>query len=221
MDVSANQEGKLIKETLLQRMPRNWDGKESILELKIADYQWRQMEWIGWYFEYKAKEILKELIGGKNGVLVGRTSIDYQNEFIWDLKTHVSTNDDWAILNDREAIETCISEHGGIGFIVAVGATEYDENNRFKDWHDLLKGGRSDYEKDRISRGAPSRRRKISFLVKTYKIFFFDKIDILQKGHDEGWLGGFQTGMRNSDGSPRRRKVKIHMEKIPKTILIE
>ena len=42
-------------------LPTHWDGKQAILELKEADYQWRQMEWIGWYFEFICKKPLQSV----------------------------------------------------------------------------------------------------------------------------------------------------------------
>ncbi len=43
----------------LVNIPKLWDGKECILELKQANYNWKQMEWWAFYFEYKAFELLK------------------------------------------------------------------------------------------------------------------------------------------------------------------
>jgi hypothetical protein len=31
----------------------------------------------------------------------------------------------------------------------------------------------------------------------------------------DGWIGGFQENMRNSDGNPRTPKFKFHTSKIP------
>ena len=41
-----------IAKLLLADLPTKWDGKQSILELKNANFNWRQMEWWGFYFEY-------------------------------------------------------------------------------------------------------------------------------------------------------------------------
>ena len=49
----------LLKANLIN-LPTFWDGKTCILELKEADYQWRQMEWWAFYFEYKVKEMLAD-----------------------------------------------------------------------------------------------------------------------------------------------------------------
>ena len=47
------QEADQILKILNSTLPKKVDGKAAILELKQAGYQWRQMEWIGWYFEHK------------------------------------------------------------------------------------------------------------------------------------------------------------------------
>lgn len=35
----------------LASLPRVWEGKKSVLELKEANYNWKQMEWWAFYFE--------------------------------------------------------------------------------------------------------------------------------------------------------------------------
>jgi hypothetical protein len=35
----------------LSSLPKFWDGKTCVLELKEANYNWRQMEWWAFYFE--------------------------------------------------------------------------------------------------------------------------------------------------------------------------
>jgi hypothetical protein len=48
---------KILK-AYLPSIPKFWDGKTSVLELKEADYNWRQMEWWAFYFEYQVKKTL-------------------------------------------------------------------------------------------------------------------------------------------------------------------
>ncbi len=36
----------------LSDLPISWDGRSCVLELKEADYNWRQMEWWEFYFEF-------------------------------------------------------------------------------------------------------------------------------------------------------------------------
>jgi len=210
------EEARQICAALNRGIPRVWDGKACVQKLREADYQWRQMEWIGWFFEYEAKRVLIESLGGGDGPRFGNTTMDYKREFVWDLKAHVTNSGQkWAVLNDQEAIQTCIEQFGAVGFVIACGEAEYDDTGAFKQWHDALKGKRSAYEGERIRRGAASRRRKAAFTLEVYRLLVFGSLDELAEATEEGWLGDFQKGMRNADGSPRRAKYKVRMDRIP------
>lgn len=205
-------EARAIDKILRGTIPLRWDGKSAVLRLKEADYQWAQMEWIGFYFEYMAFRNVTSQLGGSVGPKYGHTTFDYQGNFVWDFKAHVSkSGPDWAILNDSEAIEQCIRERGGIGIVIACCDASYDQDGSFKKWHDDLKGSISRYESQRIKRKAPSRRRKVSVIISNYKFFYFSHIDELKKGVEEGWLKGFQKGMRNSNNRARRNKFLIRL----------
>ena len=109
------QEAEQILKIISTTLPKKVDGKIAILELKEADYQWRQMEWIGWYFEHKLFTILTQNIGGNKGPAFGKTTFDYQKNFVWDFKVHPSKNpkgniNDPMILNDREAFDLCVRD---------------------------------------------------------------------------------------------------------------
>ncbi len=198
-------------------MPKRWVGRQAILELQQADYQWRQMEWVGWYFEFKAKEIIIRNLGGDTGPKYGSTSFDYFGKNVWDFKTHIrnASSHPWAIINDKGAVDLCIEAYGGIGLVMAHGLAEYDDlRGTFKAWHDQLKGGRSDYEKDRVKRGASSRRRKIGFLLRSIEIIWLNSSKVA-KGRDQGWLDLFQEGMRNANGSARRSKYMLNVDRLP------
>ena len=46
-----------------QNIPILWDGRKSILEMKGAGFnQWKQMEWIGWYFQFLCEKLLRNAI---------------------------------------------------------------------------------------------------------------------------------------------------------------
>ena len=111
-------------------MPDKWDGKQCILELRNAGYQWRQMEWIGWCFEYKAINLLQARFGLHPGPSFGSTRFDFKLNFVWDFKSHPlnSASHPWVIVNDREAIDKCISNFDGLGVIIAEGEVEYDDS---------------------------------------------------------------------------------------------
>jgi len=205
-------EAKSIRNVLHTHLPQLWDGRKSILALRRVDYNWRQMEWIGWYLEYFGRESLIRHVGGRSGPRFGSTTFDYHNRYVWDFKAHPtnSQSSKWAVMNDCEAVDQCIAECRGIGFIVALGEADYNNDQReFYIWHRELKSGMSKYERERIARGAPSRRRKVAFSVNEYAtIFLTDKAQVDQ-AIQTGWLGYFQENMRNADGSLRRAKYKI------------
>jgi hypothetical protein len=209
------EEIRLIRDTLKANIPLVWDGMECLLELKEADYNWKQMEWIGWYFEYKASLVLISTMGGENGPTYGNTSFDYKKRYVWDFKAHPlnSSSHPWAIMNDCEAVQSCINENKGLGFIIALGNALYnDENRTFKSWHDELKGKTSDYEIERIKRGAQSRKRKTSFELTHYLAVFFQNMAQIEKDLGEDKIRYFQKGMRNADGSLRRAKYQINID---------
>ena len=117
-------------------------------------------------------------------------------------------------------MDKCIQEYGGVGLILAVGSAEYDDKKRtFQNWHEQLKGGKSDYEHERTRRGSPSRRRKITFVLRKIQALWLNS-DLILAGIRDCWIGKFQEGMRNANGSPRRPKYKINVETIPENVVI-
>jgi len=56
---------KLAKEISegFKNIPLVWDGRKSILEMKEAGFpHWKQMEWIGWYFQFLCERFLKDIL---------------------------------------------------------------------------------------------------------------------------------------------------------------
>lgn len=213
-------EGRKISNVFKNMTGTYLDGKKCIKEMiEHSSKNWKQMEWMGWYNEENARSILIAKIGGSEGPRYGNTRIDYMNEYAWDIKTHSLFDKNGkpereAILNDTEAIENAIEEFGSIGFVMFLVEPEWDIDGSFKDWHDQMKGETSDYVKERIERGAPSRMRKSACTIREIMVFRLDK-ESLERGMKEKWLKGFQKGMRNADGSPRRSKVNIMIDRIP------
>lgn len=205
---------KLAK--LLADIPAFWDGRNSILEMKKADYpHWKQMEWIGFYFQFLCDTKLSPLVKIP-GPKYGRVEFDGFLKIPWDFKVHPNKNakgqeNNSVIVNDRLATAKAIKQFGGAGLILAIGDAKYnDESRSFQIWHKKLKGGLSNYEKQRILRKAPSRLRKTAFDLKEVKLILLDD-KILRK------LGSFQKGFRNSDGSPRNAKVLLDLRNIVAT----
>ncbi len=215
---------KLISqlEEILAQMPVVWDGRKAILEMRDANYpHWRQMEWIGFYFQFLCDTKLPPLVKIP-GPKYGKVEFDGFSEIPWDFKAHPDKNangldNNSVIVNDRIAIASAIKQFGEVGLILAIGEAKYnDENRSFKLWHQELKGGLSNFEKERILRKAHSRLRKTEFRLKEIKLILLD--DKIVQG-----LGSFQEGFRNSDGSPRSAKVLVDINNIiiKKTIKFE
>ena len=199
-----------------RRMPKVWDGRASIIEMKESGYRhWKQMEWIGFYFQFLCEKHFAGIID-MPGKKYGNTEFDGFGEISWDFKAHAATaHRHTVIANDSEAIARTLEEHEYYGLILAVGEVEYnDEARTFKAWHDQLKGGKSRYEMNRINRGAMSRRRKTGLVLSEMHFVCLNTATLGECS------GSFQEGFRNADGSPRRPKVTIDIDKIPDIALI-
>lgn len=195
---------------VLEKFPSIWDCREAILEMRENNYpHWKQMEWIGFYFQYLCDSRLSD-IGKIPGPKYGRSEFDGLFEIPWDFKAHPTKNskgqlNNKVIVNDTMAIDLAIKQFGSTGLILASGEAEFNDSDRsFQLWHKKIKGGLSDYEKQRLLRDAPSRLRKT--------VFRLEKIDlILLDAETVKNLGSFQEGFRNSDGSPRNPKVLLDL----------
>ncbi len=197
-----------------KNLPVIWDGRKSILAMKSSGFpHWKQMEWIGWYFQFLCEIALKDLIQIP-GPKFGNVSFDGFYKIPWDFKAHaINTSSHQIIVNDSRATATAIARYGCVGVILAIGKVEYnDEKRTFQKWHEALKGGKSKYELDRIKRGAWSRLRKTEFNLEQIS---FIKIDdsVLVK------CGSFQRDFRNANGSPRHEKILLDLEKLDEEIV--
>lgn len=195
----------LIYEKLTTELGKNWDGKETIMYMKNNGCRnWKQMEWLGWYFQFMCENILsKSGFMEIPGTKYGNVEFDGFKTIPWDFKLHVNNAGSKIPTNGYQEIVEAIEEYGQVGFIIACGTAIYDdENETFKKWHDALKGKISDYELERIKRGAKSRARKKSFVLESIDFVFLNKETLSR-------CGSFQAGMRNADGSPRNPKVML------------
>lgn len=196
---------------LKQGLPEIWDGKECILYMKNHNCnQWRQMEWIGFYFQFMCENILgKDKFMQIPGSKYGNVEFDGFRIIPWDFKAHsIDRNKpDCAKIPTNGYAETssAIQDYGTVGFIIISGYSDYDDNLTFKKWHDEIKGGMSQYERERINRSAPSRRRKINFNPKELIFVMVDKDNLSS-------CGKFQANFRNSDGTPRNAKVMLDLK---------
>lgn len=202
-----------IKLVLQKYIPSYWDGKNSILEMKNSDCRnWKQNEWIGWYFQYLCEKHLPESGMTIPGNKFGKSSFDGNLSIDWDFKSHPLLNKDGKsnkilIANDLEATVLTIEQNGITGLIVAVGKAEFDTDGSFREWHTSLRGGESKYSIANKERGAHNRIYKTGF-----KLFRIDFFIISQDTLDT--QGRFQEGMRNSNGNPRRSKLALNLETV-------
>ena len=198
---------------IIKKMPMYWDGKKTILEMKKnSGRHWKQMEWIGWYFEYWCNRNLKGVMEMPYSKKYGNVSFDGYLQNPWDFKSHAIQSGNKIIVNDSEATANAIADFGCLGLIIASGPVVYDESQEFKKWHDELKIYESSYDKQRKKRGAPSRRRKVSMKISKISFVKLDN-DCLDK------CGSIHNQGRNSDGKPREPKVLLDLTKIGKHIV--
>lgn len=196
-----------------KEIPKRWDGRSAILQMQRADSpHWKQMEWIGFYFQFLCEERLSKVMKIP-GPTYGNVKFDGFKKVPWDFKVHaMNTSSHQIIVNDSEATAKAIRDYGAVGLILVIGEVTYnDENRTFQKWHEKLKGGKSEYTKAREKRGSWSRLRKVSFDLKQISFIRITDETLIK-------CGSFQKDFRNADGSPRRAKVLIDLEKIEKEL---
>lgn len=189
----------------LADLPRAWDGRKCVLEMKETGGIWRHPEWWAYYFEYLCYSRLAGHFR-KPGELIGRTKFDLFGSVNWDLKAKAIKSDKHdCILNDRAATDASIEQHGEHGVMIALCDVEYNDVNRtFQQWHSELKGGLSKYERDRRDRTSLSRYRKTSAVLQEVLFIRLDAASVQR-------LGEMRQG-RNSNGKPRRPKYLLDLE---------
>lgn len=197
----------LAAKRALSTLPTEWDGRKCILELKAADYNWRQMEWWAFYFEYCCRRSLAgefRMPGDK----IGTVSFDAKRSVNWDFKaTAIKTDNHRSILNDVSAMDETLRKYGSHGLIVAMCDVEYNDTSRtFQKWHENLKGGKSRYELEREQRTEMSRYRKTCATLREILFLTINSNNVnLLDLHHQG---------RNSNGEPRPAKYMLDFETV-------
>jgi hypothetical protein len=206
---NAKKIGKILK-----ALPKKWDGRKSILEMKKAKFShWKQMEWIGFYFQFLCNRYLAKMMQIP-GPKYDNVTFDGFKGIPWDFKAHaMNTSSHQIIVNDSKATADAIRDYKEAGLILAIGKVMYnDEKRTFQKWHQKLKGGKSEYELERIRRGAWSRLRKVSFDLQQISFIRITDSALVK-------CGSFQTDFRNAGGRPRKPKVLIDLEKIKEELI--
>jgi hypothetical protein len=200
--------------TALSQMPTEWDGRQVIQEWKKTGKRkyWREMEWVGFRFQELCEYYLKQTqMFEFRELRYGYADFDAFAEIPWDYKAHIRKNPRGQQTHkipgtDIRATLQAIEDYGAAGFILGIGDAVFnDENRSFECWHQNIKGDLSEYERERIMRGAPSRVRKTGFTLREIWIIEIDK-ELCKK------LETFMEGFKNKDGSPRKAKVMLELD---------
>jgi hypothetical protein len=195
----------MIRKVLDQATPRFMDGRSSVLEMQDADSDnWRQTEWQGWYFEFKALPALINQLGGGPKV-IENTKFDYALYRPWDLKVHSSVGlnnklNNGCQLNDQESMRQALKVNG-LGLIILSGIPKYDDDS-FSEWHKALRG----------KLGPVRRRLKNGFASEMIEFFHFSDSDDLDRAVANKVLKEFKQG-RQPTGEPRAPKYLLDINK--------
>lgn len=210
-------DGVRVREHLTAASGDVWHMKHAVSEMKANDWpHWRQSEWPGFYFEYRESALRKPEF--QRGPRYGNVTFDLQSKLVWDLKVHVGDGG-MVPLNDQEAVRDCIKENGFLGWMILTGAATY-ASDEDREWHTKFKGGLSAYSISNHAAGKPKRRIKGTFTPDKIIAFGITGLDALERALTEGWLVGFQEGMKNSNGKPRRAKYMANLNAVPDWALL-
>lgn len=195
----------MIRKVLDQATPRIMDGRSSVLEMQSADADnWRQTEWQGWYFEFKALPALINQLGGGPKV-IENTKFDYALYRPWDLKVHSSLGlgkkpNNGCQLNDQESMKQAVKV-SGLGLIILSGIPQYDDDS-FSEWHKALRG----------KEGPVRRRLKNGFISEKIEFFHFSDSDELDRAVANKVLKEFKQG-KQPTGEARAPKYLLDISK--------
>jgi len=229
---TAADEGGALVAALTRGLNDHWAGRSCVRWMREGgSTQWRQMEWPGFYFEEKARQILNEAyptppVGGPQ-VRWGRTPFDYASHSrVWDAKAHTEkkvflprdgsppkagTRHAW--LNDAQAVRACVHEQG-LGFLIVDGLAGFDHTGAFRAWHTSygLSGGRplSGY----VPATGTSRARKSDFWPMTLRAIWIEDSASLDAGIAAGWI--YQAPQPAWGAGDARRPRNDKFKAIPK-----
>ncbi|RSD34182.1 MAG: hypothetical protein CI953_1035 [Methanohalophilus sp.] len=196
------------------------DGESAITEMKDDGFPgWKEVEWPGYHLKYLFQKVCQESLNGKvKPHNLGKRYL-VKGDFLWDPRFNANENNQ-VILGGVDEYNEILKTYEGIGIFVVETLCNYDFTDEFREWHEDIKGGPSQYSKTREREGRPIRKRKTQYMIRKAKAYFFTPKDI-QKGVTEGWIGDqFQKSMRNADGSSRTSKYLLKLSAIPSDYLL-
>ncbi|MHA1228137.1 MAG: hypothetical protein ACTSPV_15440 [Candidatus Hodarchaeales archaeon] len=199
-----------------RRLPPIEDGKRAILWLKENNLPFGEVEWYAFFIKHYLRYLLEIKVPGRFENFQPRPKrYLIKGEYIWDIRSKSQpARSSWVILNDTKSLEELLQDYGGLGLIILNMIFEKDENNKFLEWHERIKGGKSKYTKQREKEGRRQRTRKTTFMIIDASVFYITK-EILQKGIEEGWVDpSFQKTMRQQDGGVRNPKYIVDISRM-------
>ncbi len=164
--------------------------------------------------------------GGEPGPRHGSVRFDYRLVHVWDFKAHSLTmadgraNREPRSSNAADAVESCIEENGGLGFIIGHGAATYDVDESLRVWMTAQKAAAG--VRSRSAKSGRRRAFKATFALRRLDALFFSSADSLLVGMRDGWLiADFQAGFKQIDGvNVRGGKFKINTHAMPADMVV-
>jgi hypothetical protein len=198
---APREEAQALLVVLADAIDAVWDGRRCVETMRDSEFRhWRQTEWIGWYFEFLGIPALVNAFGG-GPIRVQNTAFDYALRSTWDLKAHSSGRENAAILNDLDAITTCLDGGDGLGFIVLTGEPDYSDSIAFDTWHREQRGAEPAHDK--------SRALKSGFIPRRLDAYHLPSTAALTSARTRGEFSVMSQG-RQPDGAPRKPKLKLN-----------
>ncbi|MEU4360493.1 hypothetical protein [Promicromonospora sp. NPDC023987] len=203
---TAREEGTALVDVLRQGLPEHWDARNCIEWMRESgSTQWRQMEWAGFYFEEKVRELLNEAyptppVGGPRARF-GSTVFDYTSPTrVWDAKAHTAKTTNippdgqpakranstmW--LNDARAVHECVAEQG-LGFLIVDGLAGLDALGEFRAWHKAYAESDGRPLSGYVASTGTSRPRKATWAPLSLQAIWIENALELDAGIAGGWL---------------------------------
>ena len=221
MQRTKTNEASLINDAVLPKVGRwtlrggTWvDGKAAVLEMKEADFgSWREIEWPGYYIKFAVQDAIQSGFLGGFRSIVDRKHYLAKGEYLWDARL-MNVEYTEVMLADKARTDQLIQDNDGIGLVVFQAEVVKEYSGEFRAWHIELGGGKTQWIRDSIARGALPKVRKTEFMVTHSIAFHFDSSDF-EQGLDEGWLTLYAHNMRNARGELRNPKYMLHLDHVP------
>lgn len=226
--VTPEAEGDALAAALVDGVPRDWDGKESVRWLARHGLRGaNDNEWQGFFGEERARIALASAFTPKKDpprVRYGHTTFDYSLNWVWDIKVHTELQIDSdlritpgrndTLLNDERATRACIAEQG-LGFLIISGAARMDDDGEFVEWHRLHKAQQAG-KKPAPRNGSKSRMRKAAFSPIQAEAFWLPNTQALDAAILGGRLKVRPIGRQapreeGGEGAPRNDKFEMRM----------